>query len=153
MEGIRNRLQRGFTLVEIMVAVVIIGLLLSLAVPAVMKVFGKSKVNRIVNDIRVVSDAFQFYALDNGIYPPDGDVGVIPDGMTGYLREFPWDLTTAIGGKWDWENSGSNEQGIVISSPDVSTEMLKKIDGAVDDGNLTTGEFTVVNSNCCYMLD
>ena len=153
MEGSQGNYKAGFTLVEIMIVVVIIGLLMSFAVPSVLKVFGTSKVNRFLNDVRIVTDAFQIYALDNGVYPPDAGVGVIPDGMAGYLREFPWDLATSIGGKWDWKNEGGNVQGIVVTSPDVSMEILKKIDGAVDDGDLTTGMFRMVNSDCYYTLD
>lgn len=79
-------------------AVAVAGILMSLAVPAVIKAFQSSKSTRFVSDLKKVSNAFEFYAFENEIYPPDARSGVVPDGMSGYLRDFPWTLATCIGG-------------------------------------------------------
>ena len=56
----------GFTLVEIMIVVVIIGLLAALAIPAFTKVQQTSLKNAVLNDLRVIASAADQYFLENG---------------------------------------------------------------------------------------
>ena len=64
-----SRLQRGFTLIEIMVVVVIMGILAALVVP---KLMGRTDDARIIaarQDIATVLQALKLYRLDNQRYP------------------------------------------------------------------------------------
>lgn len=63
------RLATGFTLIEIMVVVVIIGLLSALVVPAVIERTGDARVTKAKNDVRSIGNALQLYKLDNFNYP------------------------------------------------------------------------------------
>jgi type IV pilus assembly protein PilA len=58
---------RGFTLVEIMIVVVIIGLLASMAIPAFAKVRAQSRLKAVTNNIRQFATAAQQYMLDKGV--------------------------------------------------------------------------------------
>lgn len=62
-----NRSSKGFTLVEIMIVVVIIGLLAAMAIPAFQKVRRESIKKTIVNDARQVGAAAQQYFMDKGV--------------------------------------------------------------------------------------
>ena len=61
--------QRGFTLIEIMVVVVIIGLLASLLVPNILGRGDEARVTAAQNDIRAIGTALDLYRLDNSNYP------------------------------------------------------------------------------------
>ena len=61
--------QAGFTLIEIMVVVVIIGILASVVVPRIMDNPDKARVAKAKNDIQAIGSALDIYRLDNYVYP------------------------------------------------------------------------------------
>ena len=65
----RRGLAHGFTLVEIMVVVVIIGILGALVVPKLMGRTGESRVTAAKVDIATLMQALKLYKLDNQRYP------------------------------------------------------------------------------------
>jgi type IV pilus assembly protein PilA len=58
---------KGFTLVEIMIVVVIIGLLAAMAIPAFQKVRQNSQDKAVLNNARQLSAAADQYYLENGV--------------------------------------------------------------------------------------
>ena len=61
------RSAKGFTLVEIMIVVVIIGLLAAMAIPAFQKVRQNSINGTLKNDARQLASAAQQYMLENSV--------------------------------------------------------------------------------------
>lgn len=61
--------QAGFTLIEILVVVMILGLLISLAAPRFLGRTDEARVVKAKADIRAVEEALALYKLDSGIYP------------------------------------------------------------------------------------
>ncbi len=61
------RSNKGFTLVEIMIVVVIIGLLAAMAIPAFQKVRQSSQDKAVLNNARQLSAAADQYFLENGV--------------------------------------------------------------------------------------
>jgi type IV pilus assembly protein PilA len=62
-----SRSNQGFTLVEIMIVVVIIGLLAAMAIPAFQKVRQSSQDKAVLNNARQLSAAADQYYLENGV--------------------------------------------------------------------------------------
>ena len=60
---------RGFTLIEIMVVMVILALLAALVGPRLIGQSDKAKVDDAKVQIRNLESALKFYKLDNGVYP------------------------------------------------------------------------------------
>src|SRR6202142_4671121 len=67
--GSANRRQRGFTLIEIMVVIAILGILAALIVPKIMSRPDEARRVAAKQDIGTIMQAMKLYRLDNGRYP------------------------------------------------------------------------------------
>jgi general secretion pathway protein G len=69
--AMQNRLanNRGFTLIEIMIVIVILGMLAAIVGPKLMGSTDKAKVADAKVQIRNIESALKMYKLDNGVYP------------------------------------------------------------------------------------
>lgn len=65
----RGRLARGFTLIEIMVVVVILGILAALIAPNVINRIDDAQIVKVQQDLRAIESALKLYRLDNFRYP------------------------------------------------------------------------------------
>jgi type IV pilus assembly protein PilA len=65
--NIIQKSNKGFTLVEIMIVVVIIGLLAAMAIPAFQKVRTNSQDKAVLNNARQLSAGADQYYLENGV--------------------------------------------------------------------------------------
>lgn len=145
----------AFTLVEIMVVVVIIGLLAALAIPAFKRVQQAAQISQTVNDYRIFAQAFETYNSLNGGWPPNAVAGTVPTGMSQDFKEDNWRAaSTPIGGRWNWDlNRSEFKAGVSVSGYTVSDEQLAKIDAKLDDGNLDTGHFLRLGNRATYVLE
>ena len=64
-----QRRSEGFTLIEIMVVVVILGLLAAIVAPRVMDRLGDAQIAKAKQDIQAYETALKFYFMDNHRYP------------------------------------------------------------------------------------
>ena len=94
---------RGFTLIEIMVVVVILGILAAILVPKIMNRPEQARMVKAKQDVLGIENAMNLYKLDNAFYPTT-DQGIkalverpssdpIPQNWQqgGYLKEVPMD--------------------------------------------------------------
>ena len=136
-----HRSSQGFTLVEIMVVVVIIGLLAAIAIPAFQRVRTRSQVSSFTNDLRIASQAFETFAMENGTWPSDGS-SAISNTMDGYLSLSKFSESTPLGGQWDWDfGQFGVTAGLSVLSPTANSTTMTLVDASIDDGDLTTGDF------------
>jgi type II secretory pathway pseudopilin PulG len=142
----------AFTLVEVMIVVVFIGLLALIAIPAFQRIHRASLATRIVNDIRIFAQSFEAYSMQNGSWPASSTGGAIPAGMTGDFHGDAWQRTTPIGGNWEWENAGTFTAAMAINGFTPDDALLTVIDTKIDDGDLTVGRFQKVGTRAYYVL-
>jgi len=83
----RHLTPRGFTLVEIMIVVLIIGLLLGIAIPNMIKARERSAANTCQTHLRHLHDATQEWAIETKQGP--GAVPQEDDLSPHYLRSYP----------------------------------------------------------------
>ena len=91
----KKRKSRGFTLIEIMVVVVIIGLLATLILPRVLGRQEEAFIAKAKSDVRALSSALKLYKLDNFKFPSTSDgLDVLVSGGKdgrGYIDRLPSD--------------------------------------------------------------
>lgn len=146
----KNAGKSGFTLVETMVVVTIIGLLASLSIPGVQSARKNSVASRFANDFRTYSAAFEVYATENGRWPDDVNRGVIPPEMDGQLRGF--DQPSYQNSRWDWDYQVAGITAGVTLRGTIDTAILARVDSILDDGNLSSGRFRSTSSGATYIL-
>jgi len=64
-----RRKNAGFTLIEIMVVVVILGILATFLVPKIINRPDEARITKVKNDIKAIESALKLYKIDNGFYP------------------------------------------------------------------------------------
>ena len=98
----------GFTLVEIMIVVAIIGLLAAIAIPNFVKARSTSQANGCINNLRQINAAESQFALEQ--HKTTGDPINFPDDLTPYIKmnssgSLP---TCPAGGTYDCPSVGTN---------------------------------------------
>ncbi len=133
----------GFTLMEIMIVVMIIGLLAAIAIPGVTRARQRAQNTRFIADLNVSVRAFEQYAIETGIYPPETAPAVIPDGMNDYLSKMNWVGPNSVGGSWDWDFEQHGFRAGVSSfvGANLADARMVEIDKMIDDGELASGSF------------
>jgi len=88
----RRRTSRGFTLIEVLVVVIILGILASIVVPNIMDKPGQAKITKAKSDIRAIESALNMYKLENHDYPgTDEGLEALVGNELPRLPKDPWD--------------------------------------------------------------
>ncbi len=95
---IRGQKQAGFTIVELLIVIVVIGILASITIVSFNGVQSRARDTRRSADIHSVQGALELYKLDNGVYPSVGtdnsgyDLSTLATALVpSYLSKLPVD--------------------------------------------------------------
>ena len=96
-----NKSRKGFTLVEILIVVIILGILAAIVVPQFTEASSDAKLSNLTTNLQSIRAQLELYRLHhNGVYPPDITAGLTQkstqDGVIDaagaygpYLQQFP----------------------------------------------------------------
>jgi len=121
----RPRGEAGFTLVELMIVMLIIGVLAAIAIPSYISSLKNAKEAVLKEDLHVLRQAIDAYTNDKEKAPQSLDDLV----SAGYLKSIPMDPMTHSNTTW-------------VTSTDDSVQSLDQTDGGVNDvhsGSSETG--------------
>ncbi|MDF7800603.1 type II secretion system protein [Pontiellaceae bacterium B1224] len=150
----REHTKEGFTLLEILIAVAIIGLLAGLGIPSYLRATRQTRSKIFLNELRIANSAFSQFMFDNSTYPEEKNPAEMPTGMSDYLSNFEWSGKTAIGGYWDWDyDQYGVTAAISVYQPTISSEEMAKIDASIDDGILDSGRFRARSGGYMYVIE
>jgi general secretion pathway protein G len=90
----KGAIQRGFTLIEVMVVLVMIGILGTFVVLNVIDRPDQARIQKVQNDIRTIESALNLYRLDTFSYPTtEQGLSVLVPKYIQHLPEDPWKNT------------------------------------------------------------
>ncbi|QNB48281.1 prepilin-type N-terminal cleavage/methylation domain-containing protein [Thermanaerosceptrum fracticalcis] len=126
---LKNR--KGFTLIELMVVVVVLGILATLAVQQLGDQSGKAKISKVKADLKTIASAAEIYKVNTGDYPNS-----ITNLITAYLKKWPESPVAGQSYAWDPTND------VAVLCGDTNGN------GALDSGE-TVYQFTTPESFVC----
>ncbi|CNL13596.1 general secretion pathway protein G [Yersinia frederiksenii] len=146
-----NLRQGGFTLLEVMVIIIILGLLASLTIPSLMSNKDRADRQKALSDIAAIENALEMYKLDNGYYPTE-DQGIkalvakpvehpipriYPD--NGYIRRLPkdpWNNSYQISNPGQYEEIDIFSAGpdrVIDTEDDIGNWSASSVENKADD--------------------
>lgn len=151
------RARLGFSLIELIIVVVILGVLAAVAIPRLSRGSEGAGINAFVKEINNLSKIIDMYQVETGNKIADSTTGETPSELGDYLHATTWEGLTPLGGEWDIER---DESGITLAvgvhymktmgSPDE--DKLTRVDELLDDGDLSSGTFRKIAANRYYLV-
>lgn len=144
----------GYSLIETMIVMTIVGILAALAVPNYVRYQRTARVGVTIAELKALSQGFIAYSVGHEGFPPESE-GALPPGMATYVDPDTWARETPLGGHYEWEGPDAFPYaGISITPPGALSEReFEIIDRNLDDGDPATGRFRIgTNGRPTYIL-
>ncbi len=150
----RRGRRRGFTLIELMIVITIVGLLARIAIPRVNQFRLRGRAAKVVGDMEVIRGAAFHVVADSGVWPVGGGAGVIPPELKPYLPpglsftpepgvEYEWRLTGMPSGDPNQATPAATMgMGAEVTDDDLRTELERQL----------AAQTTLVSGSTVYWL-
>lgn len=114
-----RRLRRGFTIVELLAVMAVIGILARFGIPRFWEIRRRATAAAIVGDMQAIRDAALNYYQDGDVWPPDYPAGVTPPELVKYLpNQFNFTRNGYLLDFERWTIGGTSVIGIGLVSTD-----------------------------------
>lgn len=140
----------GFSIIELMVVVSVIGIIASLAMPGISQVRNRAQATVAANDLQKFAQALQLYSMQTGSYPLSLSVQDIPEQVASQLPSVWRD------GAYNWMYINSDLYTcLLVFGLRFNTEQAVRLDRIIDDGNIAMGKVIIApNGNgLVYFLE
>ena len=155
-DGHRTSVRGAFTLVEILIVVVILGILAAIIIPQFANWPGTASQVAFITDLRIYNDAAEYYMNVTGEFLEDSSSGQLPAGWETFVNEAEWTAGTPIGGVWDFELDSFGLKSAFgvhfMNGPRKDDTFMTEVDAIVDDGDLASGAFRKIASDRYYLV-
>lgn len=96
--------EAGFTLMELLIVVAVVGILANIAVPASVYLLQRAQAQNIVTDFNAIQQAANHYYADRGSHIPEYAIAVVPTQLAPYMKSSMLWNNSKLRVRYDWEN-------------------------------------------------
>ena len=146
----------GFTLVEILIVVVILGILTSIAVPMFADHAGRARREAFAANLRDLAQVAALYHQKYAALPPQDAAAPVPAAMMTAVGRIDFPSVTPLGGYWHVGHIPDHGWGVGVwwTAAEESAGAVKRdceaVDAALDDGSKAGGRFVCDEGNSRY---
>jgi type IV pilus assembly protein PilA len=155
----KSQMQKGFTLIELMIVVAIIGILAAVAIPAYQYYVARAQASEPVSLLGAAKTPVTEFIMTNGSFPTQAELNIlgITDNDTGNIFKAVSISTITIAGVVEDADPLVGQILATLSSTDINADLQEQVIGlAYNNGtgrwvcgtDLATGEYSLVPKDC-----
>ena len=131
--------ERGFTLVELLIVVIILAVITGIAIPSYLALRNRARESATESEMRNIATALELVNADTGNYPAAADMDALETALASYIDSIP--TTDAWTHAYVYAQTGSGS-GYTLTSAGIDNGAA----ATGDDIVITNGEFTSTGS-------
>lgn len=147
----------AFTLLEIIVVIIVIGILAAMVVPRYVSARQDTAISATAEDLRAIENAVSMYYAKYGAYPRDVNRTEVVSVLEPFFKdENPFSKIAPIGGKYDYEGPPNWSPVQISVRSEISTNHSEavaiELDRYMDNGDLRTGSIRRDGDRTYYIV-